>query len=45
NRTTDHRLGRNFSLETVLTGQLEELISACIGDEQRRQIEELSHQQ
>ncbi len=45
NRTTDHRLGRNFTLETVLTGQLEELIGACIGDEQRRQIEELSHQE
>ena len=45
NRTTDHRLGRNFSLEPVLTGQLEELIGACIAEEQRHQLEELSHQE
>ena len=42
NRTTDHRLGRNFSLEPVLEGQLEELVGSCIAEEQRRQIEELS---
>ncbi len=42
NRTTDHRLGRNFSLEPVLEGQLEDLIGACIAEEQRRQIEEMS---
>tara|TARA_Y100001968_G_C19425088_1_gene753883 strand:+ start:1239 stop:2336 length:1098 start_codon:yes stop_codon:yes gene_type:complete len=44
NRTTDHRLGSNFSLETVLGGQLEDLIGACIAEEQRRQLEELSNQ-
>ncbi len=44
NRATDHRLGSNFSLEPVLEGQLEELIGACIAEEQRRQIEELSQQ-
>ncbi|MFL0793847.1 MAG: peptide chain release factor-like protein, partial [Prochlorococcus sp.] len=44
NRTTDHRLGRNFSLEPVLEGQLNELIGACIAEEQRQQLEELSHQ-
>ncbi len=42
NRTTDHRLGRNFSLEPVLEGQLEELVGSCVAEEQRRQIEELS---
>ena len=44
NRTTDHRLGRNFSLEPVLDGQLEELIGACIAEEQRSKLEALSHQ-
>ncbi len=45
NRTTDHRLGCNFSLEPVLSGQLEELIGACIAEEQRRQMEQLSNQE
>ncbi len=44
NRTTDHRLGSNFSLDPVLSGQLEELIGACIAEEQRRQMEEISKQ-
>ncbi len=44
NRATDHRLGSNFSLEPVLEGQLEELIGACIAEEQRRQMQELSQQ-
>ncbi len=45
NRTTDHRLGKNFSLEPVLEGQLEELIGSCIAEEQRRQMEEISQQE
>ncbi len=44
NRTTDHRLGVNFPLEQVLEGQLEDLIGACIAEEQRLQIEELGDQ-
>ena len=44
NRTTDHRLGRNFSLEPVLEGQLEDLIGACIAEEQRQKLEALSDQ-
>ena len=44
NRTTDHRLGRNFSLEPVLEGQLEDLIGACIAEEQRRKLEALGTQ-
>ena len=42
NRTTDHRLGSNFPLETILAGQLEVLIDACISEEQRRKMEELA---
>ena len=44
NRTTDHRLGRNFTLEPVLEGQLENLIGACIAEEQRQKLEALSDQ-
>ncbi len=43
NRTTDHRLGCNFSLEPVLQGQLEEVIGACIAEEQRLKMQELSN--
>ncbi|WP_216902521.1 peptide chain release factor 1 [Synechococcus sp. CCY 9618] len=42
NRVTDHRLGRNFSLEPVLTGQLDDLIGACIAEEQRQALEALA---
>jgi peptide chain release factor 1 len=44
NRTTDHRLGRNFTLEPVLEGQLEDMIGACIAEEQRQKLEALSDQ-
>jgi peptide chain release factor 1 len=43
-RVTDHRLGRNFSLEPVLDGQLEPLVHACVAAEQSRQLEELAAQ-
>ena len=42
NRVTDHRLGRNFNLDSVLEGQLEPLVSACIAAEQGRQLEALA---
>ena len=42
NRVTDHRLGRNFSLDPVLEGQLEDVIGACIAEEQRAKLEALS---
>ena len=42
NRTTDHRLGCNFSLEPVLSGQLDEVIEACIAQEQKRQMEQFN---
>jgi len=44
NRTTDHRLGRNFALESVLQGQLTELIGACVSADQRRKLEQLAEQ-
>jgi len=44
NRVTDHRLGRNFSLDSVLDGQLEEIISACVASEQRKKLEQLALQ-
>ena len=42
NRVTDHRLGRNFSLEPVLNGQLADVVVACIAADQSRQLEELA---
>jgi peptide chain release factor 1 len=44
NRVTDHRLGRNFSLEPVLDGQLQDVIGACIAAEENRKLEELALQ-
>ncbi|MCS5692475.1 peptide chain release factor 1 [Cyanobium sp. FGCU-6] len=44
NRVTDHRLGRNFSLETVLNGQLDDLLGACVASEQNRLLEEMAEQ-
>jgi peptide chain release factor 1 len=44
NRVTDHRLGRNFSLEPVLQGQLEPLVAACVAAEQGRLLEDLALQ-
>jgi len=44
NRVTDHRLGRNFSLDTVLEGSLEDMIECCIAAEQSAKLEELSLQ-
>ncbi len=44
NRATDHRLGRNFSLESVLQGQMEDVIGACVAEEQRSKLEQLSQQ-
>ena len=42
NRVTDHRLGRNFSLDPVLEGQMDDVIGACIAEEQREKLEALS---
>ena len=42
NRTTDHRLGSNFSLEPILAGQLDEIIDACLAQEQKRMLEDFN---
>jgi peptide chain release factor 1 len=42
NRVTDHRLGRNFSLDNVLNGQLEEVIGACQAAEQNEKLERMA---
>ena len=44
NRTTDHRLGSNFSLEPILAGQLDEVINACIAQEQKRIMEDFNNE-
>ncbi|MEB3104716.1 MAG: peptide chain release factor 1 [Cyanobacteriota bacterium] len=44
NRVTDHRLGRNFSLDPILNGQLQDVIGACITTDQNRLLEELAEQ-
>jgi len=44
NRVTDHRLGRNFALEPVISGQLQDVITACTAAEQNRLLEDLARQ-
>ena len=44
NRATDHRLGRNFNLESVLAGNLEDLIQGCLNNDQRQQLERLAEE-
>ncbi len=38
NRVTDHRVGRNFSLEQILDGRLDELIEALLAAERERKL-------
>ncbi len=38
-RVSDHRLGRNFNLERILDGDLDELVDALVGDERARQLQ------
>ncbi len=42
NRATDHRLGQNFSLNSVLEGDLETIIQSCISQDQQEQLEALA---
>jgi peptide chain release factor 1 len=44
NRVTDHRLGRNFSLDPVLQGQLDPLIEASIASEQALRLQQMANQ-
>lgn len=41
NRVTDHRIGRNFTLEQVLEGKLDPILEALLSDERERRIEDL----
>jgi len=42
NRATDHRLGENFSLNTVLEGDIDHVIQACISQDQQERLAELA---
>ncbi|MEB3164609.1 MAG: peptide chain release factor 1 [Prochlorothrix sp.] len=42
NRVTDHRLNRNFALESALEGDLEDLVQSCISRDQQEQLAELA---
>ena len=42
NRATDHRLGKNFSLDRVLEGDLEDVIQSCISQDQQERLAELA---
>ncbi|MBV5260913.1 peptide chain release factor 1 [Synechococcus moorigangaii CMS01] len=42
NRVTDHRLGQNFSLAPALEGEIEDMIQACISQDQQAQLEQLA---
>ncbi|AFZ13156.1 bacterial peptide chain release factor 1 (bRF-1) [Crinalium epipsammum PCC 9333] len=42
NRATDHRLGQNFSLNTVLEGDIDLIIQACISEDQQERLAELA---
>lgn len=42
NRATDHRLGENFSLNTILEGDIDDVIQACISLDQQERLAELA---
>jgi peptide chain release factor 1 len=42
NRVTDHRLGQNFTLSPVLTGEIEDMVQSCISQDQQEKLEELA---
>jgi peptide chain release factor 1 len=44
NRVTDHRLGQNFGLDGVLTGDIEHVIQACITQDQQAKLKALAQQ-
>jgi peptide chain release factor 1 len=41
NRVTDHRLNQNFNLNTLLEGDLNLVIEACIAEDQKQQLQAL----
>lgn len=42
NRVTDHRLSQNYSLNSLLEGDIESVIQACITQDQQERLEELA---
>ncbi|MEB3215452.1 MAG: peptide chain release factor 1 [Nostocales cyanobacterium 94392] len=42
NRATDHRLGENYSLNSVLEGDLDPIMQACISQDQQERLAELA---
>lgn len=42
NRVTDHRLNQNFSLAPLLEGDIENVIQACITQDQQERLQELA---
>ena len=44
-RCTDHRLGENFSLDGVLSGDIDNLVQQCIALDQQERLSELSAEQ
>ncbi|MGB3533953.1 MAG: peptide chain release factor 1 [Microcoleaceae cyanobacterium] len=42
NRVTDHRLGHNFSLNPALEGDIEDMIQACVVQDQQERLVELA---
>jgi len=42
NRVTDHRLNQNFSLPSILEGDIETVIQTCISQDQQERLEELA---
>lgn len=43
-RVSDHRLGRNFSLNSFLEGDIDDMIQACIFADQQAQLEEMANE-
>lgn len=43
NRVTDHRLGENFPLASILEGNLETVLEACIVKDQEERLAELAN--
>lgn len=42
NRATDHRLGENFGLTSILEGEIETVIQSCISKDQQERLAELA---
>jgi peptide chain release factor 1 len=42
NRVSDHRLGKNFDLSLALEGKIENIIQACITQDQQERLEQMA---